>query len=163
LGPPVSINMQSYSYLAGESTILLYSCRLGLTLSLAYDFFRIIRSVIRCNKIMVGFMDMLFWAFTAYRTFYMMHTHSNGTLRWFAILGTISVIGIYMMFVSKHVVNVGRFILGTFCKVLSQLFTWMKKCLTNILKVSIIKLVGKYQKKGEDDGKTRSIPDKVSQ
>ena len=163
MGTPVSINMQSYSYLASESMILLYSCELGLELSLAYDFFRIIRRVFRCKKIFIGCMDMLFWIFTAYRTFYVMHTYSNGTLRWFAVFGTVWVVGMYMLLISKHIVKVGTCVLGAFHKVLSKVFVCAKKCLTNILKLTIIKLVKQFQKKGEDDGKTGNVSNQVSQ
>lgn len=150
--------MSGYTYLARESTILLYSGALGIEMSLLYDFFRMIRRVFSCNRAVLACMDMLFWGFTAFRTFYVMHTYSNGTLRWFAILGTAVVITIYMRFVSKYVVAFGVSILSVVRNILAK----ANKCLTNILKMTIIKSTRKRAKKGKADGKTGSIPDQVS-
>ena len=150
--------MSNYTYLAKESMILLYSGALGIEMSLLYDAFRIIRRVFSCNRIVLAVMDMLFWAFTTMRTFYYMHTYSNGTLRWFAICGTIFVITIYMLFASKYVVTVGIYILTP----LRKMLVGGKKYLTKILKLSIIKSIGKHAKKGKKDGENGSIPNKVS-
>ena len=137
---------------------MLYSGALGIEMSLLYDFFRIIRRVFLCNRVVLGCMDMFFWGFTAYRTFYVMHTYSNGTLRWFAILGTAVVIVIYMEFISKYVVAMGTSTLSAIRNVLAK----VKKCLTNILKMTIMKSVRKSKKKGDKDGKTGSLPDQIS-
>lgn len=127
-------------------------------MSLLYDALRMIRRVFSCNRIVLAVMDMLFWAFTAMRTFYFMHTYSNGTLRWFAIFGTIFVITIYMLFLSKYVIKVGIYILTPLRKIVAG----GKKCLTKILKLSIIKSARNHAKKGKKDGENGSIPDKVS-
>lgn len=127
-------------------------------MSLLYDGLRSIRRVFRCNNFMVACMDLFFWGYTGCRCFYIMHTYSNGTLRWFAILGTIFVITMYMLFVSKYVLSVEVYVLLLIRKVL----VWIKKCLTKFLKLTIIISTGKKAKKGTLDGKTGSIPDKVS-
>ncbi len=150
--------MSNYTYLARESTILLYSGALGIEMSLLYDLLRTIRRVFLCNRVVLAFMDMLFWGFTAFRTFYLMHTYSNGTLRWFAIFGTVVVISVYMLLVSKYVMHIGIYILSAIRKLLATI----KKCLTKILKLSIMKSAGKHAKKGKKDGKTGSVPNKVS-
>lgn len=146
------------TYLAKESMILLYSGALGIEVALAYDVFRAIRRVFRCSSFVVALMDLFFWIFTGTRTFYMMHTYSNGTLRWFAIFGTIFVIAIYMLFVSRFVM-VLEIRLITFVR---EVLAIIKKGLTNILKLPIMKSIGKKAKKGKIDGKTGSIPDEVS-
>ncbi len=150
--------MSNYTYLARESTILLYSGALGVEMSLLYDLLRMIRRVFPCNRLILACMDVLFWGFTAFRTFYLMHTYSNGTLRWFAILGTVVVISIYMLFVSKYVMHIGIYVLSGVRKILAKI----KKCLTKILKLSIIKSTEKHAKEGKKDGKTGSIPNEVS-
>ena len=131
-----------FTYLAQESKILLYASALGAEVALAYDFLRAIRRVFKPKKIGIAFMDLGFWVFTGYRTFYMMHTYSNGTLRWFAILGILVVFSIYMYSVSKFVLKVEIFLFTQLRKLLEAI----KKGLTNILKLSIIKSTRKQGK-----------------
>lgn len=147
-----------FTYLARESTILLYSGALGIEMSLLYDMLRAMRRAFRCNQVVVASMDLFFWGFTGYRTFYLMHTYSNGTLRWFAILGTIFVITMYMLFVSKLVLAIEIYLLSYIRKELVAI----KKCLTKFFKLTIIISTRKKAKKGTGDGKTGSIPDQVS-
>lgn len=144
--------------MAEESAILLYAGALGLEMGLLYDFFRIIRRVWKCNFFLTACMDLIFWGFTAYRTFYVMHTYSNGTLRWFAVLGVLVVVSIYILFFSKYVVGIGYFILSHVRKVLNVI----KKHLTKFPKMTIIKL-REIRRKGDVHGKKSSISDKVSQ
>ena len=146
------------TYLAKESMILLYSGALGLEVALVYDVLRAFRRVFRCKQWVVALMDLFFWGFTGVRTFYIMHTYSNGTVRWFAIFGTILVITIYMLTASKFILAIEIYLLSLVRKVLVA----MKKCLTNILKLSIMKVTVKQAKKGTTDGKNGSIPDQVS-
>lgn len=136
---------------------MIYAGVLGLEMGLVYDLFRIFRRVWRCNFALTAAMDFLFWSFVAYRTFSIMHTYSNGTLRWFAILGAVAVLGMYMKLFSKYFVTVGVFVLSRVGIVLAK----VKKVLTNILKLTIIKL-GKIFRKGDNYGKKSSISDKIS-
>jgi spore cortex biosynthesis protein YabQ len=146
------------TYLARESRILLYSGALGIEIALVYDVFRAVRRVFRCNQFVISLLDLFFWVFTGARTFYMMHTYSNGTLRWFAIFGTVFVIAMYMIWISKFVLAIEIYLFSFIRKVLAI----MKKCLTNILKLPIMKSIEKKTKKGKIDGKAGSIPDQVS-
>lgn len=150
--------MSGFSFLAEESAILIYAGVLGLEMGLVYDLFRVFRRVWRCNLVVTAAMDFLFWGFVAYRTFSVMHTYSNGTLRWFAIFGAMVILGIYLKLFSKYLVAAGVFILSRVRSILSKL----KKFLTKILKMTIIKL-GKIFKKGDKHGKKCSISDEISQ
>lgn len=143
--------------MAEESAILLYAGVLGLELGLVYDFFRIIRRVWKCNFFVTACMDLVFWGFTAGRTFYIMHTYSNGTLRWFAVLGVITILYVYMKCFSQYVVQVGTFVLSH----IRLAAAGVKKFLTKVLKLTIIKL-GRYLRKGDTHGKKSCISDKIS-
>lgn len=136
--------MEAFSFLAEESKILLYAGRLGLELGLIYDAFRIIRRVWNCNFFWTTSMDMLFWIFTAYRTFYIMHTRSNGTLRWFAVLGAVTVLLIYLRYCSRWLVGGGVFLLSWVKSCINR----CKKLLTNSGKLIIIKLKEGLRKGG---------------
>lgn len=150
--------MSGFSFLAEESAILLYAGVLGLELGLVYDFFRIIRRVWRCGFFVTACMDLTFWLFAAGRTFYIMHTRSNGTLRWFAVLGVLVVLFLYMKWFSRYIVKIGVFVL----RQVKALLGWMKKLLTSVLKMSIIR-VRKEPKRGNVHGKESSISDEISQ
>lgn len=149
--------MSGFSFLAEESAILIYAGALGLELGLVYDFFRIIRRVWKCNFFMTACMDLVFWIFTAVRTFYIMHTQSNGTLRWFAVLGVVTILFLYMKWLSVYIVNTGVFVFSHVWSVVM----WVKKFLTKVLKLSIIK-VGKHFRKGDMHGKKSDISDEIS-
>ena len=86
-----------------------------------------------------------------------MHTQSNGTLRWFAVLGVLTLLFLYMKLFSKYVVGIGVFVLVH----VRQIMEAVKKFLTNVLKKPIIKL-GKHLRKGEQHGKKSSISDEIS-
>lgn len=150
--------MPDFSFLAKESEILLYAGALGLELGLIYDFFRIIRRVWKCGFFMTACMDLTFWIYTAGRTFFIMHTQSNGTLRWFAVLGVLTILFLYMKWFSLWIVKAGVFVLSY----VKSIARWMKKLLTKVLKMSIIKL-SKLSRKGHLHGKKSSISDKISQ
>ncbi len=136
---------------------MLHAGILGLEMGLVYDLLCIIRQVWHCRFVMTAFIDLGFWGFVAYRTFEVMHTYSNGTLRWFAILGAMVVLGLYRSLFSRYLMAAGVFLLSQ----VRNVFTKVKKVLTNILKMSIIKL-GKSSGKGEKHGKKSHISDKVS-
>ena len=137
---------------------MLYAGALGLELGLIYDFFRMIRRVWKCNFFVTACMDLIFWIFTAGRTFYIMHTQSNGTLRWFAVLGVLTILFLYIKWFSTYVVKIGIFVLSH----VKSIVEWIKKFLTKVLKMTIIKL-GKHFRKGDMHGKKSSISDKISQ
>ena len=148
--------MSNYSFLAEESYILLFALELGLEIGLAYDLLRIVRRVWKCNWILTAAMDLIFWLFTGWRTFMIMHTYSNGTLRWFAIMGVLVILLFYMKFVSRFMVTAGVFLL----KPIRNFGQHCKKVLTKFLKLSKIKLI--MRRKGKQNGKKCSVSDEIS-
>ncbi len=150
--------MSNFSFLAEESAILFYAGGMGLEIGLMYDFFRIIRRTWKCNFFTIACMDVLFWGFVAGRSFYIIHTYSNGTLRWFAILGACFILCIYLKLFSKIIVKAGVYIMSK----IKQILGVIKKYLTEFLKLPIIKIRGLYRK-GRLHGKKSSISDQISQ
>jgi hypothetical protein len=148
--------MDKFSFLAEESAILIYAGALGLEMGLFYDSLRIIRRIWKCNIVVIVFMDLLFWGFSASRTFYIMHTYSNGTLRWFAILGVLAILFIYMKWFSGYIVRASMCLLLPIKSVMGRI----KKILTKNIKLSIMKL-GKYFRKGKVYGKKSSVSDEI--
>lgn len=88
-----------------ENLFLLYSLGMGIFITFVYDLLRIGRRVIPHNGFFVSAEDFLFWIFCAISVFYLMHTQSNGTLRWFAILGALAGMLLYRKTVSRFFVK----------------------------------------------------------
>ena len=106
----------------GENVFLAYSLGMGVFITFVYDLFRIVRRVCAHNRFWVSIEDILFWIFCAVSVFYLMHTQSNGTLRWFAVFGAL--VG---MFLYKKTVSV------FFVKWMSAGLIWVKRLLLRIL------------------------------
>lgn len=128
--------MSRFSFLAEESAILVHAAVLGLEMGLVYDFFRVLRRSFRCKFVVTAIMDLLYWCFVGYRTFYIMHTYSNGELRWFAVLGAITVLALYMKICSRCIVVIGTWLLVGMKSIAER----GKNLLTRNLKMPIIKL-----------------------
>ena len=114
----------------------MHAAVLGLEMGLVYDFFRVFRRSFRCKFTVVAIMDLLYWDFVGYRTFYIMHTYSNGVLRWFAILGAITILALYMKLCSRGIVAIGTWLLVGMKSIARR----GKNLLTRNLKMPIIKL-----------------------
>ena len=107
----------------GENVFLAYSLGMGIFITFVYDLFRIGRRVCAHNRFWISLEDILFWIFCAISVFYLMHTQSNGTLRWFAVLGALIGMLLYKKTVSAF-----------FVKWMSAALLWVKKLLLRILR-----------------------------
>lgn len=88
-----------------ENLFLLYSLLMGIFITFIYDIFRVWRRVCAHGSFLISLEDILFWIFCAISVFYLMHTQSNGTLRWFAILGALTGMLLYKKTLSNVFVN----------------------------------------------------------
>ena len=124
-----------------ENLFLLYSFGMGIFITFIYDLFRIFRRVCVHNNFFISLEDILFWIFCAISVFYMMHTQSNGTLRWFAILGAVTGMFLYKKTISP-------FFVKWVSHVLNIIVDFLKKILTVISKPFML-----LAKKGKKTGK----------
>ena len=129
--------------MAQESLFMLYALLMGIFITFVYDLLRILRRVIPHNIFWVSLEDLAFWGFSAVEVFLLMYHVSNGTLRWFAIFGTVFVVTIYMFIASRFVLAVVQYLLIHLRKIVALI----KKGLTKFLKMSIIKVMAKKQRK----------------
>ncbi|MBO5166482.1 MAG: spore cortex biosynthesis protein YabQ [Lachnospiraceae bacterium] len=88
-----------------ENLFLLYSFLMGIFITFIYDIFRIFRRVCPHKRFAVSLEDIMFWIFCAISVFYLMHTQSNGTLRWFAVLGAMAGMFLYKKLLSDFLVK----------------------------------------------------------
>lgn len=104
-----------------ENLFLLYSFGMGIFITFVYDIFRIWRRVLHHNRFFISLEDILFWLFSAISVFYLMHTQSNGTLRWFAVFGALIGMLLYKKTISPFYVKWSSFLLNKVIKLLKKI------------------------------------------
>lgn len=110
-----------------ENIFLLYSLGMGVFITFVYDTFRIWRRVCAHNRFFVSLEDILFWIFCAVSVFYLMHTQSNGTLRWFAILGALTGMFLYKKTISPFFVKWVSMALKKALSIIGRPFAFLAK------------------------------------
>ncbi|MCM1102325.1 MAG: spore cortex biosynthesis protein YabQ [Acetatifactor muris] len=91
--------------MADENTFMLHALCTGIFITFIYDILRILRRVIPHGGWAVSLEDLLFWLYCAVRVFLLMYHESNGTLRWFAVLGALAGMLLYIKTVSPFLVK----------------------------------------------------------
>ena len=72
-----------------ENEFLLHALCMGAFITFLYDCLRILRRVLPHGGFLVSLEDLVFWIYCAEQVFLLMYRESNGTLRWFAVLGAL--------------------------------------------------------------------------
>ena len=72
-----------------ENVFLVHAFFMGIYITFVYDLLRILRRVVPHNHFAVSVEDLGFWVYCAGKVFLLMHHESDGTLRWFAVLGAL--------------------------------------------------------------------------
>lgn len=73
--------------MSNENIFLFYALIMGIFITFVYDILRIFRRVVPHGNFLVSLEDIAFWIYCATEVFLLMYHESNGTLRWFAVLG----------------------------------------------------------------------------
>ena len=130
-----------------ESRFFLYSMAIGVAISVLYDVFRIMRRVIRHNKMAVAIEDIIFWMITLFTIFLLLYDMSFGVLRWFSIAGVAIGMKIYKKILGEHLVEFMSTVLNWILDVVIHLilavlkpFFWLKNKLTSKIKLVMITL-----------------------
>ena len=112
--------------MANENMFLMYALFLGVFITFVYDLIRIARRVIPHKRFWISVEDLAFWIFCGIEVFLLMYNESNGTLRWFAVLGALCGMFLYKKIISgafvKYTTLVLQKILGFIGKILSFIF-----------------------------------------
>lgn len=72
-----------------ENVFLVHAFFMGIYITFVYDLLRILRRVVPHSNFAVAVEDLAFWVYCAGKVFLLMHHESDGTLRWFAVLGAL--------------------------------------------------------------------------
>lgn len=123
-----------------ENVFLLYSLIMGIAITFLYDILRSIRRVFSHNGFFVSMEDLLFWLICAVSVFYLMHTQSNGTLRWFAVSGAVIGMFLYRKTISPFFVKWTSFLIQMLVKGIRYVLTFLKR--------PFVLLAGKGKKAG---------------
>lgn len=91
--------------MANENIFLLYALVMGVFITFVYDLLRIFRRIVPHRLFWVSVEDLGFWMFCAAEVFLLMYRESNGTLRWFAVLGALIGMLVYKKTVSPFLVK----------------------------------------------------------
>lgn len=110
--------------MGSESQFLLHSMALGAFLLFVYDILRIMRRVIPHGGFWISVEDLTFWIYCGGEVFLMMYRESNGTLRWFAILGAMAGMFLYNRLFSVFLVKYVSLCLGWLLKGLGKVVKW---------------------------------------
>lgn len=104
-----------------EVMFLLHSLLLGIFITFVYDWFLILRRLIKHTILLVSLEDLIFWIACAISIFYMLYEENNGVLRWFAVAGAALGMLIYKKTVSgffiKTIVGILSRIINIFTKI----------------------------------------------
>lgn len=93
--------------MSSEVVYMLCAFRLGIGITFLYDCLRVFRRVLPHSGFWVSLEDLLFWCYCTAEVFLMMNRVSNGILRWYAVLGALAGMGLYLGIFSKPFVRVG--------------------------------------------------------
>lgn len=112
--------------MANENEFLLHSMRMGVFLTFLYDGLRICRRAVPHAGFFVAAEDLAFWVYCGVEVFLLMHRESNGTFRWFVVLGALAGMCLYRKLVSGWLVKYAslalRWLLGAVGKALRLLW-----------------------------------------
>lgn len=110
--------------MAGENEFLLHALWMGIFITFIYDLLRIFRRVVPHRGFFVSAEDLFFWIYCGGEVFLLMYHKSDGTLRWFAVLGALTGMFLYRKLVSPY-----------FVKYVSLALNWLLGILGKILNI----------------------------
>ncbi len=104
----------------GDSVFLLHALLTGMFITFVYDGFIILRRVIPHKSFVESLEDLIFWIFCALYVFSWLYRESNGTLRWFAVVGAMTGMVLYKKVISGIWVKGATWVLSKVLRILSK-------------------------------------------
>lgn len=118
--------------MAGENEFLLHALYMGIFITFVYDLLRIFRRVVPHRGFFVSAEDLLFWVYCGEEVFLLMYHESDGTLRWFAVLGALAGMFLYRKLVSPSFVKYASLALNRALKFFGKAVKWLCKPLWHV-------------------------------
>lgn len=111
--------------MVSEGEFLLHAMLMGVFITFVYDLLRIFRRVVPHGSFLVSLEDLVFWIYCGAEVFLLMYHESNGTFRWFSILGAMTGILTYKKLVSSLFVKYVSLALTKILKMLAGVMKWL--------------------------------------
>ncbi len=89
-----------------ELTFFAHSVLMGLVITFAYDWIRVLRRLIKHGTVLTSLEDVFFWLVCGLAVFYMLYRENNGTLRWFAVVGAAMGMFLYKIIIRDVFINI---------------------------------------------------------
>ena len=121
--------------MVSENVFLFHALLLGAYITFVYDWLRIFRRVIPHSSFFVSLEDFWFWLYCAMQVFLLLYHESNGTLRWFGVLGAGVGMFLYKKCFSTFLVKYVSLVLRKFVEVLWKVFGGIFRFLCRPLKI----------------------------
>ena len=123
-----------------ENVFLAHAFFIGIYITCVYDLLRILRRVVPHSSFWVSVEDLAFWVYCAGKVFLLMHHESDGTLRWFAVLGALvgmllyrkTVGALFVKYMSLALIKIRDFCVKI-CKIVCRPFCVAGKKVTGAL------------------------------
>lgn len=110
-----------------ENLFLCHAFLTGFYFIFVYDILRVFRRVIPHNRFFLSLEDLGFWIYCATCVFLLMYRESNGTIRWFAVLGAMCGMLLYKKLFSSVFVKYMTFFLKRILKLWIRLLQILLK------------------------------------
>lgn len=121
-------------FISLELKLFLSSVGWGIILVILYDCLRILRRLIKHNRLCTALEDILYWSVSAVLIFRMMYLINDGAIRGFAIVGVLIGMVLYHYSISDPLVNILSkgihkcFLTGKKAvKIIMKPFVWMAR------------------------------------
>ena len=98
---------------------------MGIFITFVYDLLRVFRRVIPHAAVFVSLEDMAFWIYCGAEVFLLMYRESDGSLRWFAVLGALLGMFLYKKLVSGLFVKYVSLVLNKLLQAVGKLLKFM--------------------------------------
>lgn len=113
--------------MVSENVFLLHASLMGVLITFVYDLLRIFRRVIPHSSFFVSLEDLIFWIYCSVKVFLLMYHESDGTLRWFAVLGALGGMFLYKKLLSGLLVKYCSLMLGKLLGIIGKLLGVLMK------------------------------------
>ena len=104
----------------------------GILIGFLFDFFRILRNIFKTANYITYIEDILFWILTGISIIFFLYKFSDGNLRVFIFIGLIFGFILYMLTLSKIIINIFVHIINFIIKILEKIFLIVKVPIKNI-------------------------------
>ena len=138
--------MQVSETIGNEATFFFVSVLCGGGLVFVYDFFRIVRRLVRHGNILIGIEDVCYWLFCTVVVFLLLYQRNDGMMRAFCFLGLGIGGTIYAFLLSRFVVKICVTVFGTILTFVGKILGTVGKPFTSTGK-KVLVFIGKQLKK----------------